>query len=252
MCVIANVQSLVQTEGDENLHVENTNKHGTEQPAKEDLNVDNTNEHGTEQPAKEDLNVDNTNEHGTEQPAKEDLNVNNGSVLPGSDADKGEYPPNEDCAGVPAKEDLDVDKSVLPQTSGDNGESSPNGDGTQSHVTEDLNVENNSVLPQVDIQLCDKGDSNPNGNDIQVPDKGDCNQNGHKADLSTQDISKEENVLKIRKKWNLPLMTVSLTDLDARIKTELAKKGMIIKPKPSVNPKKPDGTKKLIFAKLSQ
>ena len=180
----------------------------------------------------------------------EHLDVNNNSVLPqstenlpGSDADKGEYPPNEDHAGVPAKEDLDVNNnSVLPQTSGDNGESSPNGDGTQSHVTEDLNVENNSVLPQVDIQLCDKGDSTPNRNDMQVPDKGDCNQNRHKADLSTQDISKEENVLKITKKWNLPLMTVSLTDLDARIKTELAKKGMIIKPKPSVKPKKPDGT----------
>ena len=68
MCVIANVQSLVslpdsentsallQTEGEENMHVENSNEHGTEQPAKGDLNVENTNEHGTEQPAKEDLN----------------------------------------------------------------------------------------------------------------------------------------------------------------------------------------------------
>ena len=92
MCVIVNVQSLVslpdsentsallQTEGEENMHVETSNKHGTEQPAKEDLNVENT------------------NEHGTKQPAKEDLNVNTSSVLPGSDADNGEYPHNEDGA----------------------------------------------------------------------------------------------------------------------------------------------------------
>ena len=71
--------------------------------------------------------------------------------LPGSDADKGEYLPNEHGTEQPAKEDLDVENnSVLPTTSGDNGESSPKGDGTQSHVTEDINVENNSVLPQVE------------------------------------------------------------------------------------------------------
>ena len=51
LCVIANVQSLVslpdsentlallQSEGDKNMHVETSNEHGTEQPAKEDLNV---------------------------------------------------------------------------------------------------------------------------------------------------------------------------------------------------------------------
>ena len=112
----------------------------------------------------------------------------------------------------PAKEDLDVENNnVLPTTSCDNGQSSPKGDGTQSHVTEDINVENNSVLPQaeghqgettpnqVDIQLRDKGDSTPNRNDMQVPDEGDSNQNGHKADLNTQEISKEENLRQILK-----------------------------------------------------
>ena len=244
----------------------------------------NTNEHGTEQTAKEDLNVDNSsvllgsdadngeyphNEGGAEVQGTKHLDVDNNSVLPQStenlprsDADKGEYLPNEDGAEVLAKEDLDVNNnSVLPKTSGDNGESSPNGDGTQSHVTEDINVENNSVLPQVeghqgettpnkvDIQLRDKGDSTPNGNDMQVPDEGDSNQNGHKADLNTQEISKEENVLQIRKKWNLPLMTVSLIDLDAEIKAQLAKKGMIIKPRPPVTPKKPDATENIDIRK---
>ena len=221
---------MLQTEGEENMHVETSNEHGTEQTAKEDLNVENTNEHGTEQPAKEDLNVDTS------------------SVLPGSDADKGEYLPNEHGTEQPAKEDLDVENnSVLPTTSGDNGQSSPKGDGTQSHVTEDINVENNSVLPQaeghqgettpneVDIQLRDKGDSTPNGNDIQVPDEGDSNQNRHKADLNTQEISKEENLLQILKKWNLPLMNVALIDLDVEIKAQLAKEGRIIKPRPTEN-----------------
>ena len=49
----------------------------------------------------------------------------------------------------------------------------------------------------MDIQLHDKGDSTPNGNDMQVPDEGDSNQNGHKADLNTQEISKEENTKKV-------------------------------------------------------
>ena len=178
--------------------------------------------------------------------------------LPGSDADKGEYLPNKHSTEQPAKEDLDVDNnSVLPTTSGDNGESSPNGDGTQSHATEDINVENNSGLPQaeghqgettpnkVDIQLCDKGDSTPNGNDMPVHDEGDSNQNGHKADLNSQEISKEENLLQIRKKWNLPLMTVSLIDLDVEIKAQLAKEGRIIKPRP----KKPDATENIDIRK---
>ena len=44
--------------------------------------------------------------------------------LPGSDADKGEYLPNEHGTEQPAKEDLDVENnSVLPTTSGDNGQS---------------------------------------------------------------------------------------------------------------------------------
>ena len=111
MCVIANVQSLVllpdnentsallQTEGEENMHVENSN------------------EHGTEQPAKEDLNVEKTNEHGTEQPTKEDLNVHTSSVLPGSDADNGEYPHNEDGAELQGTKHIHVNNnSVLPQS----------------------------------------------------------------------------------------------------------------------------------------
>ena len=111
LCVIANVQSLVslpdsentsallQTEGEENMHVENSNEHGIEQPAKEDLNVEKTNEHGTEQPAKEDLNVDTS------------------SVLPGSDADNGEYPHNEDGAELQGTKHIHVDNnSVLPQS----------------------------------------------------------------------------------------------------------------------------------------
>ena len=145
---------------------------------------------------------------------------------------------------------------IFPKTSSDNGKSSPNGDGTQSHVTEDINVEN-SVLPQaeghqgettpneVDIQLHDKGDSTPNGNDMQVPDEGYSNQNGHKADLNTQ-----ENVLQIRKKWNLPLMTVSLIDFDAGIKAQLANKGMKLKPRPPVTPKKPNATENIDIRKV--
>ena len=80
---------------------------------------------------------------------------------------------------------------------------------------------------------------------MQVPDEGDSNQNGHKADLNTQEISKEENLLQIRKKWNLPLMTVSLIDLDVEIKAQLAKEGRIIKLRPPVTPKKPDATENI-------
>ena len=87
----------------------------------------------------------------------------------------------------------------------------------------------------MDIQLCDKGDSTPNRNDMQVPDEGDSNQNGHKADLNTQEISKEENLRQILKQWNLPLMNVALIDLDVEIKAQLAKEGRIIKPKPTEN-----------------
>ena len=165
MCVIANVQSLVslpdsenmsvllQTEGEENIHVENNNKHGTEQPAKEDLNVDNS----SVLPGSDADNGEYPhNEDGAEVQGSNHLDVNSvlpqsTENLPGSDADKGKYLPNEHGTEQPAKEDLDVDNnSVLPTTSGDNGESSPNRDGTQSHVTEHINVENNSVLPQAE------------------------------------------------------------------------------------------------------
>ena len=131
------------------------------------------------------------------------------------------------------------------------------------HATDDLNVDNNTVLPQaegyqdqsthneVDIESRDKGDSTPNGNDIDVPDKGDSTPKGNNTDVpdkgnsnfNKQDIFKEENLLQITKKWNLPLVTVSLTDLDTTIKNELAKKGMIHdiqKPKP-----KPAGSLKI-------
>ena len=40
-------------------------------------------------------------------------------------------------------------------------------------------------------------------------------------------------------------MTVSLIDLDAEIKAQLAKEGRIIKPRPPVTPKKPDATENI-------
>ena len=152
---------------------------------------------GTEVPAKEDLNIDNNSSvlDGTEVHATDDLNVDNNIMLPQSNADSSVL-------------DLNVDNNntVLPQAEGYQDQSTHN---------------------EVDIESRDKGDSTANGNDMHVPDKDDSNQNGDKADFNKQDISKEENLLQITKKWNLPLMTVSLTDLDSTIKNELAKKGMI-------------------------
>ena len=107
------------------------------------------NEDGAEKQAKEHLDVNNI----VLPQSTENLNlhVENNSVLPESNAGKGEYSPNEDGTEVPAKEDLNVDNnSVLPQTYADNGESSPNKNGTTSPVTEHLNVEKNSVLPQAE------------------------------------------------------------------------------------------------------
>ena len=148
----------------------------------------------------------------------------------------------------------------------------PNKDGTQVLGTEDLNVANNSVLPQteagqgegtsneVDIHLCDKGDSTQNGDEIQLPDKGEDFQKWDKEDLNIHEISKEESMLRIdeiRRQWNLPEMTVSITDIHAHIKKNWQRKASLLNLRLQWN--QMVQTKQrllnivtLIFAKLSQ
>ena len=243
----------------EDFNIENNSSvlDATEVHATDDLNVDNNSSvldlnsventsvlDGTEVPGKEDYNIYNNSSvlEATEVHATDDLNIDNNTVLPQAEGyqdqsthnevdiesrDKGDSTPNGNDIDVPDKGDstpngnnMDVPDKGDSTPKGNNMDVPDKGDSTPNGNNTDVPDKGDSTPKENNTDVPDKGDSTPKGNNTDLPDKGNSNFN-------KQDISKEENLLQITKKWNLPLMTVSLTDLDTTIKNELAKKGMI-------------------------